>query len=166
MGEARGVSFCMPFNSSEPGPDVHIHWSLHRAAGAVFNHLTDPAKLPEWLGKPVLVSGSEVRIDHGDGYICDSVILALDAEACHVRLTWKFPDEPETVLSLTVQESAAGSQLVLHHEGLGDLRDSYESGWLTHLSYLEASLQGQPLPPGQFWNLHGTFTAVLRSQRD
>lgn len=159
-----GVTWGMPFESSAPDPGVRISWSFRRSAVDVFSHLTATAGLPEWLGKPLEADWSEggaVRIDHGDGYICESVVLASDREAGHIRLSWKFPDEPQTVLSLTVQDAERGSRLLLHHEGLADLRGSYEAGWLTHLSYFEASLEGQALSPGQFWNLHGTLAALL-----
>ncbi len=76
-------------------------------------------------------------------------------------VTWEFPEEPLSRMAVEVDSSAGGTLLTLRHTGLGELRDSYALGWLTHLTYLEASVEGTPLPFEQFWNLHATLGRLL-----
>lgn len=131
-----------------------IEWSLPRSPSLVWRHLKDPDKLDEWLGQPLSFDarvGGEIVVDHDDGYSCRSEILSLSRP--HIaELSWEFPDEPTTRLSLTTFEAsdAAGQHemtaLVLKHMGLGSLIGSYASGWMTHLTYCEASLCETPLP--------------------
>lgn len=142
-----------------------IGWSLPHSPSAVWRHLQDPDKLDEWLGRAQSFDpriGGEIVVDHGDGYVCRSEVLTPPFPH-GVELSWKFPDEPETRLSLTTVESAEdtgqheATTLVLKHVGLGSLIDSYASGWMTHLTYCEASLYGRPIPSDQFWSLCATF---------
>ena len=154
----------MPFSEMHTqAPDVlSIRWRLNVSPGRGLDHLTDPRHLGEWLGEPLKFEreiGGEVRVDHGDGYVCRSVIHAADGSgfAC----SWKFPDEHETRIEVRfVAEGGDRSILELRHVGLAELRASYVPGWMTHLTFFEASVEGAPIPPGQFWNLHGSFAGL------
>lgn len=79
------------------------------------------------------------------------------AEPSSLGFTWHFPDEPESTVSLELDESDDSTDLRLSHSALGDLAGSYRDGWCVHLSYLEAAALGTPLPPSMFWRLHGTI---------
>ena len=153
----------MPFAKLESAPDLVIRWSLTASAERIWRHLMKPERLPDWLGRVVDSTGQDelLLIDHGDGYICESRILLTDATARHLQFTWKFPDEHETLVTVQVLAQESGTSLVLRHAGLGDLQESYEPGWVTHLTYLEASLDNSPLPADEFWNLYGTFSRIL-----
>lgn len=176
-----------------------IGWRLPAGADAVWAHLQDVDALSEWLGRPLTFDsrlGGEIIVDHADSYLCRSEVLAIDGHSA--ELTWSFPDEPTSRISVAVAAgdlsgegvegpsadgtstsgtsadgtSASGrsadggdekapSVLTLRHLGLGDLIDSYATGWLTHLSFFEASLAGTPLPWEQFWPLCETFDRLL-----
>lgn len=58
-------------------------------------------------------------------------------------------------------EAESSTTLVLRHDGLGSLIDSYATGWCTHLTFFEASLAGVPIPGSQFWPLCTTFDQLL-----
>lgn len=111
-----------------------------------------------------------------------------DAVEHSAELSWSFPDEPTSRIAVTVStteesegrgpaavperngtapaaESQPSAMLILRHRGLGDLIDSYATGWLTHLSYFEASLAGTPLPQSQFWPLCATFDRLVEERR-
>lgn len=141
-----------------------IAWSLAKPASAVWTHLTDPARLTEWLGDPQTFDarpGGEIRIDHGDGYVCRSIVKRVEPADYLFGVTWQFPDEHPTLVEVRIQPSAdATSVLTLRHYDLGELRDSYADGWVTHLTFFEASLNGTPLPVTEFWNLHATIVAL------
>lgn len=104
------------------------------------------------------------------------------------ELSWSFPDEPTSRIAVAVSttdhlegrgldavpeqnatapaaESQPTAMLILRHRGLGDLIYSYATGWLAHLSYLEASLAGAPLPQSQFWPLCATFDRLVAERR-
>lgn len=148
-----------------------IEWSLAPTPALIWEHLQNPETLNEWLGQPRGFNtrvGGEIIVDHDDGYLCRSEILSRSHNS--TELSWEFPDEPPTRLALSTfvadgtDENSPATSLVLQHFGLGALIDSYANGWLTHLSYFEASLWKTPLPPGLFWSLCATFSR-LRSQR-
>jgi hypothetical protein len=42
--------------------------------------------------------------------------------------------------------------------------DGFGAGWHTHLTHLEALLEGAPQPP--FWPLHAKFSAEYKAMRD
>lgn len=151
-----------------------IEWSLPRSPSLVWRHLKDPDKLDEWLGRPLSFDarvGGEIVVDHDDGYLCRSEILSSPRPHC-AELSWEFPDEPATRLWLSTFEVAdvtgqhESTTLVLKHMGLGSLIDSYVSGWMTHLTYFEASLSGTPLPSGQFWSLCATYAHLHEAPVD
>ncbi|MGO1495990.1 MAG: SRPBCC domain-containing protein [Agrococcus casei] len=141
---------------------VEIEWPLACGPEAVWRHLTDMRSLHEWLGVPLRVDvrvEGVVEIDHGDGAVCVSRVLACDRELRHLKVTWEFPEEPESVLSVSVGAGATDSSdessaLLLRHDGLGVLVDEYRDGWRTHLTYFAASLAGEPLAMREFWNVH------------
>lgn len=154
---------------------IRLQWLLPRDRSQVWDHLTDLASLPEWLGgaqEGSFDAGSVIVVDHGQGYLCRSRVLRAD-EARSLAMTWHFPDEPpsqvELILATEPNEAQAASpdgrtRLTLHHAGLGGLAADYLAGWLTHMTYLEASLVGAPLPPGGFWGLCATNARLAPRQ--
>lgn len=167
-----------------PGDVLTIEWSLLHAGSSVWKHLTNTETLHEWLGQPKTFNarvGGEIIVDHDDGYFCRSEVLSVthvgQPHAIRVEMSWEFPDEPSSRLSLRTFDTddgadtgtagiKAASTLVIQHSGLETLIDSYLAGWLTHLTYFEASLSGTPLPPRQFWSLCATFEQLRASARD
>lgn len=168
-----------------------IAWELPASPETVWAHLQNVETMSEWLGRPLTFDsrvGGEIIIDHDDSYLCRSEVLTVDGHSA--ELTWSFPDEPTSRVAVTVTAAApptdrgpapqaaeaqnaeprtadappaanAPSVLVLRHAGLGDLIDSYRTGWIAHLSFFEASLAGTPLPSSQFWPLCATVDRLL-----
>lgn len=142
---------------------LRIGWRIDVDIDEVWTCLTDAARLPQWLGTPVvheLEQGGRLVVDHGDGYRCTSRITALEP-GTHLAMTWQFPDEPATAIAISLVEAGTGCVVELVHSDLGALLGSYTAGWLVHLTYLEAAAAGTPLPTGQFWNLHATTSVLL-----
>lgn len=142
---------------------MSITWKLAPDVPTVWDHLTTADRLPEWLGHPRsgrFCSGDTLVVDHGDGYLCTSVVEAVHDN--RLSMTWEFPDEPPSHLSVVLEpvtdEEDGGEHCLLHlrHSGLGDLAGTYLPGWITHLTYFEASLETTPLPPQAFWRLYET----------
>ena len=105
-------------------------------------------------------AGSAFVVDHGDDYCCRSTVIAC-TEPTRLDFTWHFPDEAPSEVALELTECGDGISLRLRHSALGDLAESYRTGWCVHLSYLEAAALGTPLPPSMFWRLHGTMTELV-----
>lgn len=144
--------------------DLTIGWTLHASAASVWAHLADRDKLPQWLGKVVegdLSPGGTIVVDHGEDYLCTSIVADMVPEQ-RLAMSWEFPDEQESALTLELTQLGAADEilLTLAHRSLGELTTSYVPGWLAHLTYLEASLAGHPLPRLEFWNLTATLTAL------
>ena len=145
--------------------ELEITWTLAHGPERVWLGLSTAGLIAQWLGKAVecdIAAGGRLHIDHGEGYISRSDITAVDVPT-RLAMTWEFPDEPPSAVSIVLQtdDMGASTVLTLVHSGLGDLTDSYRAGWMTHLSYLEAAVDGSPLPSSEFWNLHATLDVLV-----
>lgn len=164
--------------SSRDADGIVLTWDLARPAAEVWQHLTSRQHLPHWLGQLVsgtLDEGRTVVVDHGEGYLCTSLVDRVEPGRA-LGMSWDFPDEPTSHLRVTLEASdveepaepsehpteptARGCRLTLRHTGLGDLGTSYLPGWITHLTFFEASLAGTHLPPEAFWPLCATLQTL------
>lgn len=147
---------------AEPAGAVLLTWALQAPVAGVRQHLADPDRLPEWLGRRTaggFEAGQTLVVDHGDGHLCTSRVERASGE--EIAMTWEFPDEPRSQLSVRLEgvpmQGTESTLLHLTHLRLGDLAASYLPGWITHLTYLEASVLGEPLARDAFWRLYETF---------
>lgn len=159
--------------SSRDADGIVVAWELPRPATEAWQHLTSRQHLQQWLGRLVsgaLDEGQTVVVDHGEGYLCTSLVDRVEPGRA-LGVSWDFPDEPTSHLLVTLEEPAepavpaaepavTGCRLTLRHTGLGEHGTSYLPGWITHLTYLEASLAGTPLPPEAFWPLCATLQSL------
>ena len=135
---------------------VSILWSMPVPPDRVWWGLTDPEALPQWMGALVsgrFVLGDVVRIQHAENCASTSKVLDCEPHAL-LAMTWDFPNEPLSHLSISLTPAGAGTELTLIHEDLGSEAPGYLPGWHTHLVYLEALLTGDPLPWSGFWPTH------------
>lgn len=141
---------------------LRLEWSVYASTSRVWGQLTESSYLEQWLGKLVhgaVSSRGSFVVDHGDGYQCSSSVDDFEVERT-LSYTWKFPDEPTTEVSWSLSSFDDVTKLTLTHSGLSKLLASYRDGWLVHLTFLEASALGVPLPAKMFWNLHSTFALI------
>lgn len=150
----------MPLTSITTDNDVlSISWSFAVTVESVWAGFEDREVLSQWLGRPSnwdTTPGGTLVVDHGGGYISRSVVTEADPPR-RLSMSWEFPDEPGSRITVTLRPEEAGTRMVLVHHDLGNLMNSYGPGWSTHLTYLEAAVSGAPLPPSQFWPLHATL---------
>ena len=141
---------------------LRLEWSVAASTARVWGQLTESFYLEQWLGELVdgaVSPGASFIVDHGDGYQCSSSVVDCEVERT-LSYTWKFPDEPATEVSWSLSSFDDGTKLTLTHSGLSTLLASYRDGWAVHLTFLEASALGTPLPSKMFWNLHSTFAQI------
>ena len=154
----------MPLRSSSCDDGVvTLSWSVASPPDFVWMAWADPVLVARWLGDVVecdLTSGGRLVVDHGEGFLSHSVILE-SSPPHRLLMTWEFPNEAPSQVSVTVEPTADGSLLTLVHDRLADLDRSYETGWMTHLTFLEAAVAGEPIPASQFWTLHATFQTLI-----
>lgn len=152
----------MPLTRIERSDDLVLLWRIEAPRTRVWRCLTEPGLLDQWMG--VLVDGaveaeSAFVVDHGDDYHCRSTVTGF-VEPSRLEFTWHFPDEPVSVVRLSLDGHHDTTDLRLDHGDLGDLVEPYRPGWCAHLSYLEAAALETPLPPSMFWRLHGTMAQL------
>ncbi len=131
--------------------------SATTAAGpaAVWRALTDPAGTGAWLGRLEgrLERGRTVAVHHEEDVVSRHEVLACDAPV-RLALTWDFPGEPRSLLTVTLAARAdGGSDVVLRHDDLAE-PVAYAAGWHRHLEFLLGHLAGHPLAPADFWSGH------------
>lgn len=160
---SSAILTAMPLSSvSSRDGTLVVAWSFTLPVEAVWSGLTDPTTLPLWLGDPVecdIRSGGRLIIDHGGGYLSRSDVTEAEAPG-RMLMTWEFPDEPQSRIDFELRKSREGTVATLVHSELGALINSYDFGWMTHLTFLEAAAEGDPMPISQFWNLYATFESV------
>ena len=158
----------MPLTSIATDNDVlAISWFFAVPADSVWTGFEDREVLSHWLGRGIEVNvsaGGTLVVDHGEGYISRSVITEADRPQ-RLSMTWEFPDEPDSRVTITFHSEDAGTRMDFAHHDLGDLMNSYGPGWITHLTYLEAAVNGAPVPLSQFWPLHATVETLYAGAR-
>lgn len=135
---------------------VDLRWSFGVSTDRLWPAMIDRQALPLWLGTHVAGSldvGSTVQIEHAENYICESRIEQVEPASALV-MSWKFPEESVSEVSLTLQSSLFGAELALSHSKLSVGVSNYLAGWETHLMYLEAVLLGAPRSMDQFWDVY------------
>jgi uncharacterized protein YndB with AHSA1/START domain len=126
----------------------------------VWSAVTEPERISRWLAPATLVEDRRYRLDFGDGHVTTGEVETCDAPRSLV-VTWDFPDEPTSRVSVEIRPDGDGAVLVLDHTRLPQNQGAgYGAGWEAHLATLEAQLSGEPVPD---WDEH--FTALLPAYR-
>ncbi|WP_349902561.1 SRPBCC domain-containing protein [Parafrigoribacterium humi] len=103
--------------TKDAGWEVGVRQTVPAALSAVWEFLLGDG-LPLWLGETTLVREKGEAYETADGVVGT---VRSYAEGSKIRLGWHPSDWPhETVLQLTVKESATGTTIGIHHEKLAD----------------------------------------------
>lgn len=130
----------------KPLADIEHRIHVDAAPAVVWNYLTAPEHVPQWLGclsyeKAVghvfYMQQDDRRRAKGDiEGATHCRILSLD-EPHRFAFSWYLPGTPETRVDITLHEREGGTEVVLAHSGweqfdasaIRSIRDSLESGW-------------------------------------
>lgn len=87
----------VPLIQIEETDDVSLTWRIEAPRARVWQCLRDTDIIRQWLGEVIsgeVGAGSDFAVDHGDGYVCRSTVVAW-AEPSRLDFTWHFPDESQ-----------------------------------------------------------------------
>lgn len=111
----------------------------------VFRALTEPAELNRWIASDAVVEPRPGgRYDYGWGH-CPIKVLDI-AEDRRLQYSWQYGQEPETVVTWTLEGSGGRTRITLVHSGFAPGRpaDDYHTGWLKFLNALKNMLEMGP----------------------
>jgi uncharacterized protein YndB with AHSA1/START domain len=126
----------------------------------VWSAVTEPGRIGRWLAPTSLLGDGRYRIDFGGGQETTGTIEVCDPPHALV-VTWDFPGEPPSRVSVGITPDGDGAVLVLDHARLPQEQGvGYGAGWEAYLDRLAAELTGGA-PPG--WD--DRFTELLPAYR-
>lgn len=132
----------------------------------VWRALTDPEQLPGWLGhvsRWTLAAGEEYELDVG-GPTTGRIVTLRPGRL--LELTWRYGDEPESLLRLEVLPREHGCLLVLDHSRLDRANGpGYGAGWHAHLEGLALHLAGRQGDwDGRYLALRPAYEDLVRAR--
>ena len=112
----------------------------------VWSAITEPERIARWLASTTLLGDGRYRLDFGDDHETLGQVEVCDAPRALV-VTWEFPGEPASRVSVEVRPDGDGAVLLLDHTRLPQNQGAgYGAGWEAHLATLEAQLSGATAP--------------------
>jgi hypothetical protein len=103
--------------TKDAGWEVGVRQTVPAPLPVVWNFLLGDG-LPLWLGETTLPREKGAAYETADGVRGD---VRSYAEGSKIRLSWHPGDWPhDTILQLTVKDSATGTTIGIHHEKLAD----------------------------------------------
>jgi uncharacterized protein YndB with AHSA1/START domain len=128
--------------------EARIDRVLEHGQTAVWNMLTNPSMLPQWLapGDISLSKGGAAKLSFPEsGTNIDSVVTEIDTPRL-IEYSWSSPGEPERPLrwEVTAIEGGARLSLTLRIPNTEDIARAC-AGWECHLEMLAAALEDVPI---------------------
>jgi uncharacterized protein YndB with AHSA1/START domain len=128
--------------SLAPKGGVELDLSIAAAPGEVFRALTRPESIDRWMNassalEPVV--GGHVSFGwKGEGPV--RVLEIVPDEK--LSYSWHHGDDPETIVSWTLEDGKGRTRLTLVHSGFGprDTED-FRTGWLKHVLWMKGILE-------------------------
>jgi uncharacterized protein YndB with AHSA1/START domain len=138
------VDFAIP-----PELELKLELGIVAPRREVFRALIDPALLARWIGEAgKLVIEPQVggRLDFGWGGDGGPVQIQSIEPDREISYSWRYPGEPETVVTWSLTDTPAGTRLVLVHAGFDDHRldHPYRTGWTKFLNRVKHLVESGP----------------------
>jgi len=145
--------------------EIRIERIFPCAPGTIWEALTKPARLAEWLapGKIELRMGGQVKLDFADsGIVIDSTVTALQIPFV-LEYSWSSPGQPQRPLRFESGIAPGGTRLVLTVSiPASEDAPRTAAGFEAHLEMLAAALEGVPVkfPFALFKELRSAYQAA------
>lgn len=124
---------------SAPGRgDIRLTIEIGASPGAVFPALIAPSELERYIASTAMVEPRiGGRYDFGWGEGPQNILELAPNE--RLAYSWSFSDEPDTVVTWTLDGSGGRTRLTLVHSGFGPdrLTEDYQAGWLAFLNKIK-----------------------------
>lgn len=145
--DVRGVLTRTP-----AGTTVRFERRYATGVDDLWSCLTDPGRVARWLGPlygDLRVGGAyELRMEEdvaGSEQNATGEVLVCDRPQ-RLEVTWVFPDETSTLVTVDLRADGDGTVLVLEHRDLQEAAArGYGGGWHACLDQLEDHVAGRPV---------------------
>jgi uncharacterized protein YndB with AHSA1/START domain len=128
--------------SSVPQGAVELDLRIEAPPEKVFQALTRPESIDRWMSaksslEPVV--GGQVSF----GWDGEGPVKVLDIVPNEkLQYSWHHGDDPETVVTWTLEGSEGGTRLVLVHSGFGRREtEDFRTGWLKHVLWMKSLVE-------------------------
>ena len=146
--------------------EIRIERVFACAPGQIWERLTKPARLAEWLapGKIEMRIGGAVKLDFADsGIVIDSTVTAIQIPFL-LEYSWSSPGQPQRPLRFESSIAPGGTRLVVT-VSIPNSEDAPRTaaGFEAHLEMLAASLEDVPIkfPFALFKDLRSAYQAAM-----
>ncbi len=110
----------------------------------VWEAVTTPERLSRWMAPyegNLRLGGTWKALNSDGSLFCTGTVTECDPPHRFVT-SWHAVEESPTTLTITIEPTAHGAMLRLHHEGVGSIY--YGPGWQTYLEQLDDELGAAP----------------------
>lgn len=124
--------------------DVNLQIDIDAPGNKVFDALILPDQLDRYMGEGAEVEpvkGGKYSYGWGEGPV---KILEIE-ENKRLSFSWKYKNEPDTVVTWELEGSGGKTRLTIVHSGFGDrLSDDYNIGWMEFLNIIKLMVETGP----------------------
>lgn len=130
----RGVAGFQTDYGQAPAVDLRLSTGIAASPADVFRALVEPSALEQWIaapGKAAVEPRAGGAYDIGWGEEGGPVkILEISPERT-LRYSWRYKNEPDTVVTWTLEGSGGSTRLTIVHSGFAstELHEPYLMGW-------------------------------------
>lgn len=140
---ATGRAQSKPDYASQTADTVKVSVPVAGSREHVYRCISDPEELNRYFGRDAEVDlrkGGEISFGWEEG----GPVRILDLDPPRLlSYSWQYPEEPSTVVTWTVEESAGATVLTITHSGFGDnfRTDAYAVGWFSFLVIIKGMVE-------------------------
>ncbi|HEU4333735.1 MAG TPA: SRPBCC domain-containing protein [Candidatus Eisenbacteria bacterium] len=147
----RGVAGFQTDFTRTPSADLRLSTEIAAPRAEVFRALVEPASLERWIaapGKAAVEPRAGGSYDIGWGEAGGPVKILEIRPGTSLSYSWRYKNEPDTVVTWTLEGSGGTTRLTIVHSGFADaaLHEPYLMGWgffLNRIRLLAEAGQGR-----------------------
>jgi uncharacterized protein YndB with AHSA1/START domain len=140
---STGGLFC-DFSDIQQGPEVRLNVEIDAPSKTVFKALIKPSELNRYIAQDARVD-PQVGGVYTYGWDSGGPVRILELiPNKELSLHWEYAQEPDTVLTWTLDGSGGKTRLTLVHSGFAPSRHNadYQVGWLNFMNRIKFMVEG------------------------